>query len=138
MLWKILRADQPPPSLFFPLAASSVTLVTTFVYYLKWNDRWFREHADAEFNAKRYKADILRASWIAELVGEWERENPNRELPAQLVEAFARNLFRDIGSSSVNEHPLDELMGLMKRATSISIGQKGFSLSGLGSTEVPK
>lgn len=112
--------------LLFPLGAASLTFVSTVIYYLRWNDRWFREHADAEFAAKRYKADIVRASWVAELVAEMGESKV--ELPEQLVDAFTRSLFNDTGPSRVTEHPFDELTGLMKRARRLSVGGDGFNL----------
>ncbi|MBX3210169.1 MAG: hypothetical protein KF764_34375 [Labilithrix sp.] len=113
------------------VAAPFATLVTTFVYYLKWNDRWFREHADNEFAASRYRADILRASWVAELVSEWQAES-EEELPPELLSAFTRNLFRDGPGSKESEHPLDAITGMMKRVTSVSVGKNSFTVEGLG------
>jgi hypothetical protein len=123
---------------FLPaLAAASVTLVTTFVYYLKWNDRWFREHADSEFSAKRYQADILRASWVAELVSEWAKET-DEEVSPELLSAFTRNLFRDVGGSRESEHPLEAMTGLMKRVNAITVGKGSISVRGLGDTPSKK
>jgi hypothetical protein len=111
------------------LPAASVTLVTTFVYYLKWNDRWFREHAENEFAAKQYQADILRASWVAELVSEWQAE-ANSDLPAELVTAFTRNLFRETGGARESEHPLEAITGMMKRVTAVTVGKGSLSVRG--------
>lgn len=126
-VYRVLGADSPDWKLLVPLGAGTATFVTTAIYYLKWNDRWFREHADSEFDAKRYKADILRASWVAELAAERDAEGKS-ELSPELLEAFTRNLFRDVGPSHESEHPFDGLTAIMRRATGVSIGQKGFSL----------
>ena len=121
---------------FWVVFASSVaTMISTAIYYLKWTDRWFREHADAEFAAKRYKADILRASWLAELAGEWKKTKDGEALSPLLIEAFSRNLFANVSISNPSEHPLDEVTNLLKRATEVNFGKSGFSLKGIKSSE---
>ena len=112
-----------------PMSAGFATFVLTMIYYLKWNDRWFREHADAEFGAKRYKADILRASWVAELAQEWVKEGKG-DLSPDLIASYTRNLFRDVGPSRVSEHPMDHLTAIMKRATEFEFGRGIFSVRG--------
>lgn len=62
-------------------------------YYIKWNDRWFRQHADAEFMFKQMDLDVNRASWVVELALEWKDEQ-GREIPPELLERLTRNLFR--------------------------------------------
>lgn len=91
------------------------------LYYIKWSDTWFREHADEEFKSKRYKADMLRASWIAELAAEWVKEG--KDAPPELLAVFARNLFtNNIGVPEV-EHPADALLGMMKRLTKVDLAK---------------
>jgi hypothetical protein len=129
MAAKLYKSDQLDWHVLLPMSAGVIAFVGTMVYYLKWNDRWFREHADGELAAKRYKADILRASWIAELVAEWAKEGKG-DLPAGLMDAYTKNLFRDVTISKVNEHPIDDLTGLLKRVRRIDFGRKGFSIRG--------
>jgi hypothetical protein len=61
-------------------------------FYIKWNDRWFRQHADAEFMLKQMELDINRASWVVEMALEWKEEQ-GRELPRELLDRLTRNLF---------------------------------------------
>lgn len=119
---------------FVGLGSGVLLFATTMVYYLKWSDQWFREHADSEFAAKRYKADILRASWVAELVQEWALAKAG-EIPKDVIEAYTRNLFRDIGSSRMTEHPMDGISGLVKRATEITVGKGAFTVKANASGE---
>jgi hypothetical protein len=121
------RGQPPSWVLTVPLSAASATFVTTVVYYLKWNDRWFREHADAEFAARRYKADILRASWLAELIAELATDKV--ELPPDLLKSFTRDLFARPTTTRVSEHPLDGVADLVKDAQDIQIGNGTFRLS---------
>lgn len=106
------------------LPASSAGLIgfsATMLFYLKWSDRWFREHADEELQSKRYKADMLRASWIAELAAEWAMEG--KQAPPELLDVFARNLFSNAPDLGVTEHPVDALLGLMRRAQKVDVGK---------------
>ena len=109
--------------------SSMLTLISTAIYYLKWNDRWFREHANAEFAAKRYKSDILRASWLAELAGEWKKND--KELSPLLIDAFSKNLFSDISTTDPSDHPMDEMTNLLKKATDVSFSKAGVSIKGI-------
>ncbi|MGH7245200.1 MAG: hypothetical protein ACREJD_17440 [Phycisphaerales bacterium] len=125
---RVLQAEQADWHYLALLSGSFVTFVASLVYYLKWNDRWFREHADGEFSAKRYKADMLRASWIAELIQEWAQQGKG-DLPPELLSAFTRSMFRDAGPSQVSEHPVDDITALIKRATRVDIGKGLFSVT---------
>lgn len=141
MTYRVATADSPDWHFLIPLSASFLAFVATVVYYLKWHDRWFREHADAEFSAKRYKADIIRASWIAEFVHEWAKEGKG-EMPQSLLAAFTRQLFRDPHSSAESEHPMEHLTAIMRRASEFNIGRGFFSVkagpaSGLGPSNPP-
>ena len=62
-------------------------------YYIKWNDRWLRQHADAEFMFKQMEVDVNRASWVVEMASEWLDEK-EAELPQHVVDVLTRNLFR--------------------------------------------
>lgn len=128
---KILSAQTVDWHFIAPLSAGVLSFVATMVYYLKWNDRWFREHADSEFAAQRLKMDILRASWIAELVHEWAKEGKG-DLPPELITAYSRNLFTGGKGSRLSEHPMDHMTSLLKRATEIQVGKTGFSVKGAG------
>lgn len=62
-------------------------------FFIKWNDRWFRQHADAEFMFKQLELDINRASWVIEMACEW-KDDKNHELPSELLDRLTRNLFK--------------------------------------------
>ena len=61
-------------------------------YFIKWNDRWLRQHADAEFMFKQMELDVNRASWVVEMASEWAEEK-KADLPSHLVDSLTRNLF---------------------------------------------
>ena len=104
-----------------PLTGGVLGLSATALFFLKWSDRWFREHADEELASKRYKADMVRASWIAELAQEWVVEG--HEPPKELLHVFARNLFQDRAGHGDTEHPLDQMLGLLKRANKVDLSK---------------
>jgi hypothetical protein len=110
----------------FSFVTGSFALFGTVIYYLKWSDRWFREHAEAEFAAKRQKADIVQASWLAELVSEWTSQNGQRELPKELLEAYTRNIFRASGPVRETEHPFEQITSLLRRAQELEFGKDRF------------
>jgi len=69
-----------------------VGLAGFVVYYIRWNDQWFREHAEEEFRLKRLDLDIDRASWMVEMMLEWKEEKDS-PIPAELIDRLSRNLF---------------------------------------------
>lgn len=94
---------------------------------LLWNDQWFRKHADSEFLTKRYRADMVRATWIAELVGEWKREY-SVETPAVLLSAITRNLSMNDAMLDTH-HPLETLAKVL-RSKNIEINEGKLRISG--------
>ncbi len=104
-----------------PFATSLAALSATAVYFLRWSDRWFRMHAENEMQARRYRADMLRAAWVAEFVQECVADG--KEAPRELVEVFARSLFQTQGQYGEVEHPIEQVLGLLKRANKIDIGK---------------
>lgn len=113
-----------------PLASSALFLVLTIIYFLKWNDKWATAHADAEFRNMRFSADILRASWIAELIFEWETEK-QREFPDALIEHFTRNLFQD-DKMTMTDHPTEQIGKFLGQIKSVTVDQAGFKLEKIG------
>jgi hypothetical protein len=107
--------------LLVPLGTSTALFVTTAIYYIKWNDQWFRDHARVEFENRKFSADILRASWVAELFFEWA-DKKGINMPADLVGSFTKNLF-DPTSSDGRHHPIDQFNDLLKNISSLEVGK---------------
>lgn len=112
--------QEPSYHFLIPLSSGVIGLTGTLLYYAKWSNRWFREHADAELQARNYKADMLRASWLAELVSEWASDG--KAPPTDILEVFSRNLFQASASTDV-EHPVDSLLGLLRRAQRLDVAK---------------
>jgi hypothetical protein len=120
--YKVLTVTSPDWHLFVPLSAGVVLFVTTSVFYVKWSDDWFAEHADAEFRNRKFKADIARASWIAELLFEDKKREP--VLPPELVASYAANLFKDESRMPIR-HPYEDLAALLKNVSSMKVSKAG-------------
>jgi hypothetical protein len=90
-------------------------------FFIKWNDRWFRQHADAEFMFKQLELDINRASWVVEMALEWKDEQ-GLELPPELLERLTRNLFKQSSQDSDGiEAPPDLASVLLGSAATLKI-----------------
>lgn len=94
---------------FMRLPMLSVTLVVTAIFYIRWVDRWAQKHADEEFHLKRLDLDIDRASWLVEMVMEWQEEK-GTTLPRELLDRLSYNLFSDVGNAECTEHPYEQLI----------------------------
>lgn len=124
--YKLWSTDAPHWFNVAPVSAGLLFLVSTLVYYVKWNDQWFREHAQAEMRNKKLNADILRASWLAELF--LEGKDKERQLPDMLVSRFSEGLFLDVSSPSP-DHPADQMVDLLKRVSSVEVGKDGVKVA---------
>jgi len=125
-VWKIFNAQTVDWHLVVPLAAWTSVFVSTGIFYLRWNDQWFREHAKAEFESQKFSADILRASWVAELLFEWETKK-EPAIPPELVRSFTKNLFES-SSPDTRLHPADQLADLLKQVSSLEISKGGMKM----------
>ena len=83
-------------------------LCATAVFYLKFTNRWFEQHAQEEFRLKRLDIDVDRASWLVETAMEW-RELRENDMPDALLERLSRNLFEDPQQDDRPLHPIDNL-----------------------------
>ncbi|PJI44169.1 MAG: hypothetical protein CTR54_07895 [Rhizobium sp.] len=104
----------------------TVALLGLLSWYIRWMNRWFERHADAEFQLKQFELDIDRASWVVETSLEWRFEQ-NNSIPDHLLESISRNLFtkgeKDEGADA---HPADYLASaLLGRASGLRLKVPG-------------
>ena len=123
---KLLAAENPSWQLTAPLSTGLLGFAATVIYYLKWNDNWFTQHASAEVKSMRNSADIIRANWLAELMFEWDKEKA-QEFPDSLIATFSQGLFHD-PSIKATDHPTDEVLRFMKSLKKISVTRDGAEL----------
>jgi hypothetical protein len=114
----LLNSGEKPWYSFAAVAIPFGTFFSTAIWFLRWEDRWFRDHANQEFLASRYRADMLRASWTAELAAELQKGKG--EIPPELIQAMTRGLFVP-SLEAPTEHPLEQVIKLLKRGTELNI-----------------
>ena len=118
--------------LFLPLGTALAMFATTAVFYIRWNNSWFYEHARAEFSNRKLKADMLRAGWLVEMFFEWDTKKQTA-VPAELIGSCTRGLFVS-DSLDGARHPIDDLQTLAKDFSKVRIGKTGFEFE-KGSSE---
>jgi hypothetical protein len=114
------------------LAVSGVVLFgSSLWYFVRWQDRWQQTHAVSELQNRKNRKDMLRASWLAELVIETGKDD-KIQLPEALLEEMSHGLFVAPNEATVTEHPLEVLF---KRAglDKLKVGRTGVEL-----TKAPK
>ena len=79
-------------------------------FYIRWLNRWFHQHAKAEFELKQFQLDIDRASWLVETALEWKTSEGDA-IPDTLMTSLTRNLFSgdDREQTEQLRHPADIL-----------------------------
>jgi hypothetical protein len=130
LMWQLIGTTQGK-ALDWQLVTVGAVLVGVFVataiYFIKWNDKFFRDHADAELNNSKWAQDIMRASWIAELYIEL-RKNSGPELPPELLQSFTQNLFTPGADGSNASHPYEEVLGALKSGAEVKAGKDSIEL----------
>ncbi len=89
---------------------------STAIFFIRWNNQWFRQHAREEFRLKRLDLDLDRASWVVEMALEWSDEK-GTEIPKELVERLTANLFVDDDIKEEALHPADQLASALLGAS---------------------
>jgi len=104
----------------------TVALLGLLSWYLRWMNRWFERHADAEFQLKQFELDIDRASWVVETALEW-RFAQNSAIPRHLLDNISRNLFvRGETDETADMHPADYLASaLIGKASNVKLAVPG-------------
>lgn len=107
-------------------AVTAIALAAIVIFYIRWNDQWFRQHADEEFRLKRLELDIDRASWVVELAMEWQTDK-DTELPEGLFDRLTENLFEEGRKTEPVKHPTEDLAcALLGASSGLSINVPGF------------
>jgi hypothetical protein len=114
----------------------AIVLIGTLYFYVRWMNRWFEQHAMAEFLLKEFQLDIDRASWVVETALEWRR-TAHEELPEPLLRGITRNLFVRIQAEETKLSAADELASaLMGNAAGLKLkvgdSELAFTRRGIG------
>lgn len=119
------RSGETGPEAWFYMLkpfVSGVALVAALVFYIRWENQWFHQHANEELRLKRLDLDIDRASWVVENALEWKDEKGS-EIPSELLDRLSYNLFADEYSEGKHpRHPTEDLASaLLGASTSLSM-----------------
>ncbi len=97
----------------------------TAIFYIRWNDHWFRQHADQEFRLQQLALDVDRAGYATEMLLEWQ-EDKGGEMPAVMVDRLTAGLFTDQTTSGRVQHPSEDAVSvLLKAASNIRLNLPG-------------
>lgn len=115
----------PIPVLYAPALTSIIMLVSSVAFYLRWLRNSHDNLARLDFQNNRLQLDMMRASWIAELILEAQNPtNPDQktfEIPEQLVSQLSHRLFEDSQSDSA-EDPIEALQRYAKQFKKLTVG----------------
>lgn len=118
------------------LPISGAALAAAVIFYIRWNDLWFRQHAREEFWLNRLGLDVSRASFLVEMALEWKDEKESPMLP-ELLDALGRGLFTSDASLSDDEstrHPAQDLASKLLGASS----QLSVNIPGVGDAKLDR
>ncbi|MFL9498561.1 hypothetical protein ACJMQP_00740 [Rhodopseudomonas palustris] len=85
-------SDPPMITIIAKQILSSITLVATAIYYIRWLIRQYQRYFDTEDEIRKYQIDFERASWVVETALEW-RKDQSTQIPDSLLIAISRRLF---------------------------------------------
>ena len=125
-IFNILTLKSDYQYILMPFSSGIILFSTTFIYFLRWSNSWVNKHTEAEFKNMQFSQDILRASWLAELVFEVGKESET-EVPPVLIEQFSKNLFEN-KIKEERHHPLDDLFKLTKSFKKVKVGKTGIEV----------
>ena len=83
----------------------------------RWNDQWFRQHANQEFRFQQLALDVDRAGYAVEMLMEWQEEKGS-EMPAVLVDRLTTGLFTDQTTEARVRHPTEDVTSALLKASS--------------------
>jgi len=101
---------------------------TTLIYYLRWNNHWFAQLAQNEFNTRKMDIDVLRASWVAEMLMEWKEEK-DKPFPAELLTSVTEGLFRGVDGFQGDHHPVGDASRLIASISKLKVTKDGVEVS---------
>lgn len=117
VLFEPITVSSVPWSITIKQLAFAVAFGSTSIYYLRWNNKWFEQHANEEFKLKKYDIDLDRASWLVEMALEWNEEIKT-DIPFELLDKLSHNLFDEEKTDDTELHPSEQLASAIFGASS--------------------
>jgi hypothetical protein len=122
--------------LLIQIASATSIIISTFIYYIRWQNQWFKRHADAEFQNKKFETDMLRSSWLVEMLLEWN-EKKDKPIPDKLLESLTNNLFEDESPSAQVTHPIEDVIKAASKFKKIKVNKGGIELENKSNDSAP-
>jgi len=98
------------------------------IFYLRWMNSWFAQHASTEFQLRQFQLDIERASWVVETALEW-KDAKGGNIPSELLGPISNNLFGSTDEVASEMTPADELASaLLGTASKVRLNVAGSEL----------
>lgn len=110
--------------LFVRQITFSIATVGFVWYFIHWSNRWFQRHADEELRLKRLLLDLDRASWVFEMILDWQKET-KQEFPVELLKQLAKNLYATDGTCSDEQTQADVFAALIGAAANVKMKAGG-------------
>lgn len=110
----------------------SLSFGATAVFYIRWLNSWFSEHASNEFRLRQLQLDVERASWVVETAFEWKGAEGST-IPNELLEPITKNLFSPEDNIRQDFHPADQLASALLGTAStvkLKVGDSEVNLDG--------
>ena len=120
------------------LPIGTLGFVFTAIFYIRWTDHWFRQHADQEFRLQQLALDVDRAGYATEMLLEWQ-EDKDGEMPAVMVDRLTAGLFVDQTKTGQVQHPTEDITDkLLKAASSVDVDIPGIGRATLRGRKLEK
>ena len=120
------------------LPLGAVGFALTSIFYIRWNDHWFRQHADQEFRLQQLALDVDRAGYVTEMLLEWQ-EDKGSEMPAVMVDRLTTGLFTDQTKAGPVRHPSEDITAaLLKAAGGVRVNLPNIGEASLSGRQVRK
>jgi hypothetical protein len=110
-----------------PFSFLALFLVGILIFYFRWTSRWSDVLAHNDLAIAQYASDILRASWIAELLFE-VKEDQQKEIPPEVLASLTEGLFKRDPLRPGKYHPSDDVLATLKKVQSFKAGPQGVEL----------
>jgi hypothetical protein len=95
----------------------SIGTIGSLIFMIRWMNRWFELHSQAEFSLKNFELDMERASWLVETSLEW-KDAKGTAIPTELLKSLSANLFENSTKIEQVQHPADQLASALLGSSS--------------------
>ena len=127
-----------PSTQLVRLQSGVLGFALTAIFYIRWNDQWFRQHAEQEFRLQQLALDVDRAGYATEMLLEWQ-EDKGGEMPAVMVDRLTAGLFTDQTKVERVRHPSeDAIAAVLKAASSVRVDVPGIGELSLTGRQIRK